>query len=119
LVNPVILVLSESGSLISFMRKSLSKNIKVALVYLSILLLSVFIAEKSGKIFIFGYIYKASIVVFFLTSLYVNRDLFMNVKKNYLRYLLIAILCSSITFLFGYIALIIAVNFDLALGGSL
>lgn len=101
------------------MRKDLAKNIKVAFVFLVVLLLSVLIAEKSGNIFIFRYIYKASLVIFFLTSLYVNRSLFINVKKNYLRYFLILILCSSITFLFGYIALIIAVNFDLALGGSL
>lgn len=101
------------------MRKNLFKNIKVALVFLSVLLISVFIAEKSGEIVIFGYIYKASLVIFFLISVYINRDSFVNIKKNYLRYFLIVLLCSSITLLFGYIALIIAVNFDLAIGGSL
>lgn len=101
------------------MRKNLLKNIKVALVYLSVLLLSVVVAEKVGRLFIFGYIFKASLIILFLVLVYVNRNAFVHVKKNYLRYSLIAILCLSITLLLGYLGLIIAVNFNLAIGGSL
>jgi hypothetical protein len=102
-----------------FMRKNLFDNMKVAFALLGALLLSVLIAEKSGQIIIFGYIYKVSLVVFFLISVYMNRTSFVNVRKIYLRYFLIILLCSSITLLFGYIALIITINFDLAIGGHL
>ena len=92
---------------------------KVAFVLLGTLLLSVLIAEKSGKLIIFGYIYKVSLVVFFLISVYVNRVSFVNVRNKYLRYFLIILLCVFITLLFGYIALIIMINFDLEIGGHL
>lgn len=101
------------------MRKNLLKNLKAALAYLSVLLLSIFVAEKIGRLFIFGYIFKAALIILFLVSVYMNRNAFMHVKKNYLRYSLIAILCLSITMLLGYISLVIAVNFNLAIGGGL
>jgi hypothetical protein len=101
------------------MRKILLKNIKATLIYFGALLLSIFVTEKSGKPYIFGYIFKSSLIVFFLVSVYINRNSFMNVKKIYLRYFLIAILCIALTLLLGYIGLIIAVNFNLSIGGSL
>ena len=101
------------------MRKNLLKNVKAALVYLVVLLSVVFAAEKFGLPYIFGYIFYASLIIFFLLSVYINRNSFMDVKKTILRYFLIELLCIAITLLSGYIGLIIAVNFHLSTGGSL
>lgn len=101
------------------MRKNLLKNIMAALIYIVTLLLSIFIAEKFGKPYIFRYIFSISLILFFLVSVYINRDSFIHVKNFYLRYFLIAILCIAITLLLGYIGFIVAVNVNLATGGSL
>ncbi len=102
-----------------YMKKTLLINIKGALIYLSVLLICTFLLEKTGKMFIFGYIFKPSLVIYFITSIYLNRALFINIKNAYIRYLLILIVCISITLLVGYIGLVIAINFNLTIGGSL
>ena len=99
------------------MQYSILKNVKIILIYLIILLVLVFFAEKLEKTFLLEYI-KITIVIYFINSLYLNKNMFINIKTN-IRYILIIILCASMTALFGLFALIIAVNFDLAIGGRL
>ena len=101
------------------MERYLARNIKVALVYICIILLCIVITYMLGIIFVFGKIFKASLGVLFLIYLYSNRDIFLNVNKKYTRYLYIFILSGLITFLVGFIGLIIAVNLYLSIGGSL
>ena len=68
---------------ISFMQGNILKNFKVILVYLTLLLLLVFIAEKTGKTFFLEYIFKIIIVIYFITSLYLNKNMFINIKTVY------------------------------------
>ncbi len=88
-------------------------------IYLCSILSVILIAEKSGKIFYFGYVFKASLIILFLISFYLNRDLFKNIKNKYLKYFFLFFLSSLMTLLLGYLVLIIAINFNLSMGGKI
>lgn len=101
------------------MQGNLFKNITVVLVCLALLLIFVFITEKVGQQFLLQYTFRLILVVYFITSLYLNKNMFINVKNIYVRYLLILVLCALVTVVFGIFALIIGVNFNLAIGGKI
>ncbi|PKN37178.1 MAG: hypothetical protein CVU62_11280 [Deltaproteobacteria bacterium HGW-Deltaproteobacteria-2] len=101
------------------MQGNLFKNITVVLVCLTLLLIFVFITEKFGQQFLLQYTFRLILVVYFITSLYLNKNMFINVKNIYVRYLLILVLCALLTVVFGIFALIIGVNFNLAIGGKI
>lgn len=101
------------------MKNILFKNIVMASVYIGLLLVVDFVTLKFGKVHLFGYAFKVVLIIFFATFLFINRQLFIKVNNANVRFLLIVILCVLITFLFGLLAFTIAVNFHLAIGGSL
>jgi len=94
-------------------------NIKNAFLWLSISLIVIFAAEKLEIAFIIKYILKIFLLIYFLTSVYLSKDVFTNVKNKYLRFLLIILLCFLMTTIFGFISFVVMVNFDLAIGGHL
>ena len=101
------------------MKNILFKNIAVTIIYLIMLLLVDFVTVKNGKEIYFGYAYKLSLPMFFITALFVNKRLFAKIGSLSLRYLLVIILCGLLTLMFGLIAITVAVNFHFAIGGRL
>jgi len=99
-------------------KHSLKNILKVGLTLFCLLLLVGFFAEKAGKIALFGPVFKGTLVVFFLSSLYLNRKLFDNMR-SIVRYTLIIFLSGLFTFIFGFLSLVVFVNLHLASGGSL
>ena len=86
---------------------------------LALSLLIIFGAEKLELTFIFKFILLVFFFIYFLISLYINRNLFNNVRKIFLRYIYLILLCLIMSIAFSFIAFVIMVNFDLAIGGHL
>jgi len=101
------------------MKVIIIKNATNALACVALSLVLTFVVEKYELIFLKKYILILFLALFFAASLCINKGLFKNVKINYLRYLLIIIVCFLITAVIGFLAFVILVNFDLAIGGRL
>lgn len=99
--------------------KLIIKNLTIALACLALSLILTFAIEKFELLFFKKYILILFLALFFTVSAYTNRGIFKNVKKNYLRYLLIIMTCFLITLVVGFLAFVILVNFDGAIGGRL
>ena len=99
-------------------KQYLKSNLKIGLMFFCLLLLEGYIAEWAGIIASFGPIFKGTLAVYFLGSLYLNRKLFDNMS-SVMRYMLIIILSGLFTSLFGFLSLVFFVNLHLAAGGIL
>ncbi|MGE5809765.1 MAG: hypothetical protein ACM32I_11620, partial [Nitrospirota bacterium] len=83
------------------------------------LLLVDLLTFKTGKEYIFGYVFKISIAIFFLTSVFLNKVFFVKIDRVYLRYGLLIVSCGIASLVYGFLAFTIAVNFHFAIGGRL
>lgn len=102
------------------MKNIIVKNIANAIGCLVLVLLVIFAVEKLELTFFFiKYLLTIFLLVYFLVSLYVNKDAFKNIKIVYLQYLFLILLCLLMTVVYGFIAYVIMVNFHLAIGGRL
>jgi hypothetical protein len=115
----VIHVKNKDDYAVYMLMKVIIKNVIIALACLALSLVLTFAVEKYELIFLKKYILILFLVLFFATSVYINKGMFKNIKINYIRYLLIIIICSLITAVIGFLAFVILVNFDLAIGGRL
>ena len=89
---------------IGITRRKLLGNITAAFIYIIVLSMCLLAADKLGMPHMFGYMFNGSLITFFLVSLYMNRNSFVNVKNSHLRYFLIIVLCMAITAVTGYIS---------------
>ena len=101
------------------MKRVIFKNIIISLICLALSLVLILVIEKFELTLYKKYILILFVVLYFMATIYINKGLFINVKNNYLRYLLVIVLCSLLTVAVGFIAFVIMVNFDLAIGGHL
>lgn len=98
---------------------NIQQNLKVIFGYFIVLIAAVFVLNSIDKVEIFGYLFKTSIVILFLSLVFVNRGLFQNIKEKVLRYLVVCVFTSLLTTVVGYIALVLSVNFGFMLGWQL
>jgi hypothetical protein len=104
------------------MKKTLINNLVCAILFLAGLLTIDFISVKfdmgqtpqSGGVF-----WCIFLSLYFAASVAANRQLFENLENIYLRLLAIVALSCFVTLIFGFIALVIFVNFHLAIGGKI
>jgi hypothetical protein len=101
------------------MKTPLQQNILAMIVFVVIMFTSIFLTEKFNYLYIFGYIFKISLVFLLIASLLISRNAFQQVENLFLRYILIAILGIGVTLITGFAGLVFAVNFLLAIGGKL
>ncbi len=99
------------------MRSILIKNIVLALVYMFLVVLMILLAKLIGHIYSFGYMFKVSGAILFIVSFIINVKSITFYSK-YLNYILSFVVSIAITVLSGYIAIIIAVNCFISIGGQ-
>ena len=98
------------------MNQSIKRNIILDAAYIVFVILAIVLANAVGHTYVFGYIFKISIVLLFIITVLIN---IKNITffSNSLNYLIVICFSAISTALIGYLSFVLAVNIFIGLGG--
>lgn len=99
------------------MNLSIKRNIILNTAYVFIVILTMVLANAGGHPYVFGYIFKISIVLLFIVTVLIN---IKNITtfSNSLNYMIVLFFSAISAALIGYLSFVLAVNVFIAMGGK-
>ncbi len=95
------------------------RHIGMGLLCLAVLVIFYYLGGASRKNPYAEPIWVASLIIFLVNSVFINRGLFRGVSSAALRYLLIVVLSGILTSVYFFLTIVVTLKVHFAMGGSL